>query len=114
MTATEAGRRTWATAATSAARWRSSKRWRASRESEVGNSISIASASRRDDTRKPESWNTWSMRWFDNSTIAVNVSMPSDDARSARCASRTVAIPWPCQASATAKAISARSGGPAM
>ena len=44
MTATEAGRRTWATAATSAARWRSSKRWRASRDSEVGNSISIVSA----------------------------------------------------------------------
>ena len=114
MTAIDAGRRTWATAATSATRWRCSKCRRASRDREVGNSISNVSPERRLDTRKPESWNTWSMRWFDDSTVAVNVSMPSEDADCARCASRTVAIPWPCQASATAKAISARSGGPAM
>ena len=27
-------------------------------------------------TGKPESWNTWSMRWFSGSTVAVKVSMP--------------------------------------
>ena len=112
MTATEAGRSTWATAATSATRWRSSKRSRASRDSEVGNSISMQPSTRRIDAGNPESWKTWSMRRFSGRTTAVNVSMPADDAACARCASRMVAMPCPCQASATANATSAAGAVP--
>ena len=109
ITATEAGRSTCATAATSAARSRSSKRRRASRDSDVGNSNSTQSPDRRTETGNPESWKTWSIRRFSGSTVAVNVSIPAADAACARWASRMVAMPWPCQASATAKATSARS-----
>ena len=114
ITATEDGRRTCPTAATSASRWRSSKRRRASCDSDVGNSISIAPSDRRAETRNPDSWNTPSIRWLPARTVAVNVSIPAVDAAWARCASRTVAIPWPCQASATAKATSARPAAPQM
>ena len=93
ITATEDGRRTCATAATSASRWRSSKRRRASRDSDVGNSISIASPDRRAEMRNPDSWNTPSIRWLPDRTVAVNVSTPAADAAWARCASSTVAIP---------------------
>ena len=110
ITATEAGRRTCATAATPASRWRASKRCRASRDSDVGSSSCTSPSDRCADTGKPESWNTPSMRRFSDRTVAVNVSMPSAEAACARWASSTVAIPWPCQASATAKATSARSG----
>ena len=64
------------------------------------------------ETGKPESWNTRSIRWFSDRTVAVNVAMPAADAACARWAINTVAIPWPCQASATAKATSARPAGP--
>jgi hypothetical protein len=107
ITATDAGRRTCATAATSALRWRSSKRSRAARDSEVGISSSTSPSERRATTGKPESWNTPSIRRFSDSTFALNVSIPSAAAACARCASSIVAIPWPCQASATAKATSA-------
>ena len=111
ITATESGRRTCATAATPALRWRASKRRRASGDSDVGNSSCTSPSDRRADTAKPEAWNTPSMARFSDRTVAVNVSMPSAEAACARWASSTVAIPCPCQASATAKATSARSGG---
>ena len=110
ITATEAGRRTCATAATSAVRWRSSKRSRAARDSDVGNSSSTSPSDRCATTGKPESWKTPSIRRFSDSTFALNVSIPSSAAACARWASSTVAIPWPCQASATANATSARPG----
>ena len=114
ITATDDGRSTCATAATSAVRWRSSKCRRASRDSDVGNSSSISPSDRRETTGKPESWNTPSIGRFSDRTLAVKVSIRSSAAACARWASSTVAIPWPCQASATAKATSARPGDARM
>ena len=110
ITATEAGRRTCETAARPASRWRTSKRRRAPSDSDVGNSTCTSPSDRCAATAKPESRNTPSMRWFSDRTVAVNVPMPWSEAACARCASSTVASPCPCQASATAKATSARSG----
>ena len=109
-TATEAGRRRCATAATPASRWRASKRRRVARQRrrELERHGSVGPV--RGLTGKPESWNTPSMWWFSDRTVAVNALMPSAEAACARWASSTVAIPWSCQASATAKATSARFG----
>ena len=52
ITATEAGRRTCATAATPALRWRASKRCRASRDSDVGNSRCTSPSDRCADDRE--------------------------------------------------------------
>ena len=108
MTATDAGRRTWATAAAAAIRSRSSKRARAS-SAERGGQLDVSSPGRDStSTAKPESRKTWIIRWFSGSTVAVKVSMPSAVASSERCASSTVAMPRPCQSSATSNATSAR------
>ena len=53
---------------------------RAAGDSEVGSSISISPSARRATTGKPESWNTPSIRRFSDSTVAVNVSIPSSAA----------------------------------
>ena len=64
----------------------------------------------RTSTAKPESRKTWTIRWFAGSTAAVKRrDAVARCASSARCASRTVAMPWPCQSSATSNATSARS-----
>ena len=60
-------------------------------------------------TPKPESRNTSSIRRLPPSTYGVERVMPCSRARLARCSSRRVPMPWPCTASETAKATSARS-----
>ena len=110
MTATDAGRRTWETAAAAATSSRSSKRARASSPSAAGSSMDSSPGRDSTSTAKPESRKTWIIRRFSGSTVAVNVSMPSAVASSDRCASSTVAIPRPCQSSATSNATSARCG----
>ena len=76
-------------------------------ESEVGSSIAIASGVERMSTGKPLSRNTSIIRWLCGSTSAVNVVIPCYSAMPARWASRIVAMPCPCHASATRNATSA-------
>ncbi len=94
ITATEDGRRTWATAATSAVRWRSSKRCRAAGDSEVGNSISISPSARR---RRRGSRSRGTRRHpavlrQDGRGERLD---PLLARRRRRWASSTVAMPWP-------------------
>ena len=56
---------------------------------------------------KPDSRKTSIMRWFSGRTIGGERVDARRAAASARCASRIVAMPCPCQASATANATSA-------
>ncbi len=109
ITATVRGCRKLRTAATAAIRSRSSNRASASGDSEVGSSIAIASGAECMSTGKPLSRNTSIILWLWGRTSAVKVVIPWRSAALARCASMIVAIPWPCHASATRNAVSARS-----
>jgi hypothetical protein len=103
----EAGRSTCVTAATAASRRRASKRRRPSGERVVGKVSSSWPATARTSTVKPDRRTTSSILWLAASTLAVNVSMPSAAAASARSASSVVAMPCPSQSPATANAASA-------
>ena len=59
-------------------------------------------------TAKPESRKTSSMRRLSPRTSAANASIPCARAIAARRSRSCVPIPWPCSASATAKATSAQ------
>ena len=80
----------------------------ASSDSDVGKRISITSPLPRSSIGKPLLRKTSIMRWLWGSTSAMKTVMPSRWAAAASCPSMTVAMPCPCQASATTKATSAR------
>lgn len=109
ITATERGARKRRTAATAAVRSRSSKRSRAAGDTEVGNSISIASGVERVSIANPLWRKTSIIRWLAGRTSATNVAIPCWSAICASCASMIEEMPRPCQWSATRNATSARS-----
>jgi hypothetical protein len=69
----------------------------------------ITPGSDRVSTGNPLSRKTSIIRWLTGITIDVNVDIPCRWAAAASWASRIVAIPWPCHASETTNATSARS-----
>ena len=111
ITATEDGRRTCATAATSAVRWRSSKRCRAVRRQRGRElELDLALGPARDDREAGVVEHPEHPAVLRQDGRGERVDALAATAACARWASSTVAIPWPCQASATANATSARPG----
>ena len=112
-TATERGRRTCSTAATAAIRSRSSKRRRPSSVSVVGKVTSSSPGRDAHLDREAGRAERLDHLAVAGSTTAVNGSIPSAAPICASWASRSVAMPRPCQSSATANATSRRRCRPA-
>ena len=109
ISATERGSRKRATAEVAATRSRSSNAASASAPSAVGSSTSTTPDRARTEAGNPLSRKTSTMRRLSARTRATKSGMPARRACSATRPRRTVPSPWPCHASATAKATSALS-----